>query len=78
MLDKDKLDVLAGIAGKKMGADPEDIKKATKSGDMDGLLKKMKPKDIAKLEKLLSDKTAAEKLLSSPEAQALMKRFGNK
>lgn len=55
------------------------LKNAAKSGNIDEVLKNLSPDQAATLNKVLSDKKAAEEILSSPQAAAIMKAlFGNK
>lgn len=41
----------------------------------DYLMKQLKPDQSKRLQELLSDKTAMEQLLSTPQAQELLKKF---
>lgn len=55
------------------------LKNAAKSGNIDEVLKNLSPEQATILNKVLSDKKAAEEILSSPQAAAIMKAlFGNK
>ena len=55
------------------------LKNAAKSGNIDEVLKNLSPDQASTLSKILSDKKAAEEILSSPQAAAIMKAlFGNK
>ncbi len=60
--------------------DKNEILRAAQSGkNAQDILKSLGADDRAAVEKLLSDKQATERLLSSPEAQALYKAlFGGK
>ena len=62
-------------AEKKMGMTPEQIKKAIDSGDVSGIMKNLGKTDDQKVQKVLSNKESAMKLLSTPQAQALLKKF---
>ncbi len=46
--------------------------------DLDQLLAKLSPSQSKKLEQLLSDKAATQKLLSTPQARALMQKLMGK
>ncbi len=70
---RQNLNNLLDQLSQKLGPSPEQLKSAAKSGDTSKLLDQLKPDDAQRLEKILSDKKATEKLLSSPQAQALMK-----
>lgn len=60
---------------KQKGIDPEHIKNADKSS----LLKNLSAKDAEKINNLLNDKEALDRLLNSDKAKAIMaKLFGQK
>ncbi|NLG92157.1 hypothetical protein [Caproiciproducens galactitolivorans] len=42
---------------------------------LQSLLKQLSPEDKKKLDSILSDKTQVEKILSTPQAQEMMKKF---
>ncbi len=60
---------------KKTGMNAEELKKAVDSGNISGIVKNFDKNTANKLEKVLSDKESAMKLLSTPKAQALIKKF---
>lgn len=60
---------------KKTGMNAEELKKAVDSGNISGIVKNFDKNTASKLEKVLSDKESAMKLLSTPKAQALIKKF---
>ncbi len=45
---------------------------------LESLMQHLSPSDKQKLNSILSDKTACDKILNSPEAQKLMKELGGK
>ena len=53
----------------------EQLESAAKSGSLAQFLGKLSPSQGAMLQHFLNDKEAAEKLLSSPQAQALIKKL---
>lgn len=58
---------------------PQDVEKAVQSGDLSAFLSKLSPEQSARLQSVLSDKAATERLLSTPQAKALLQRLiGNK
>lgn len=59
---------LAASFGSKDAADPEEA--------INAVSKQLSDEKRQKLNEVLSDKSALEKLLQSPEAQRLMKKFG--
>ncbi len=63
----------------KNGFSTANIKNQAEKRKIESLLNNVSRDDMAKIDNVLSDKAAAEKLLNSPEAQELMKKlFGDK
>ncbi len=63
-------------AQKKTGIDISKMKQAAENGNMDDFINKNLSSDAAKqLKNVLSDKSATEKLLSTPQAKELMKKL---
>ena len=59
----------------KLGKSPEELKKASETGNIENLLGNLRPNDAQKIQKILSDKNAAKKILSTPQAQSLIKKL---
>ncbi|MEE0928235.1 MAG: hypothetical protein UIG59_03500 [Acutalibacteraceae bacterium] len=53
----------------------ENIKKAVQKGDTASLLSSLSPEDLKVLSALMKDKASRDKLLSSPEAKAIISKF---
>lgn len=62
---------LLKIASMKLGVNEEELKKAVESGNFDGI----KGVDSDKLNKVIKNDELKEKLVSSPEAQEIIKKF---
>ena len=62
---------IANSSGGKLNA--ETIKQAAKNGNTDALIKNLSDSDKQKLNAILKDKDAMEKLLKSPQAVAIIK-----
>jgi hypothetical protein len=62
---------IADSSGGKLNT--EAIKQAAKSGNTDALIKNLSDSDKQKLNAILKDKDAMEKLLKSPQAAAIIK-----
>lgn len=77
-LSKSQLDSLMNEASKQSGAQIDQIKKAIETGNIKDMLNGLNPNDAKKVEKALSDKKTAEKLLSSPEAQKIINKLMGK
>ena len=69
---------ISKIAQEKAGADPEKIKKATADGTLEQLMGKLTPEQSKKLMELLSNREAAEALLSTPQARQIVKKLFDK
>lgn len=66
---------LLKTASQKLNTNPEQLKKAAEGQKLDSVLKNIDPKDAEKVKKILADKDATQKLLSTPQAQALLNKF---
>ncbi len=66
---------LINTASQRLGTDKETVENATKSGDLQKLLGNMNPEQLKKIQAILNDKQAAEKLLNTPQAKALLKKY---
>ena len=71
MPNNEELQKLLNVAAQRLGTQPEQLKQQAENGT----LQKMLNNDAAKLQQVLSDKEAANKLLNSPQAQVLLKKF---
>lgn len=74
-VNSEHLNSLINAAAKSAGADADVMKSAVESGDLNGLLGAIRPEDSEKVQKILSDKGAVKNLLSTPEAQEIMKKL---
>lgn len=75
MKQKD-LEQLLQMAAQKLGTTPEFLRQGVKNGELQSMARGMDPKDEEQLRRVLSDQEAAQKLLGSPQAQALLKKLG--
>ena len=53
----------------------QEMKTAAQSGDMNAVMSKLSPAQAEQLKKILSNEAETKKLLSTPQAQALLKRL---
>lgn len=74
-LPDSKKQALLTAAAQKLGTSPDDLRRQLENGTFDKALGNMPKGDAAMLMKALSDKTTAEKILSSPQAQAIYKKL---
>lgn len=77
-LNQKGMDALLGMASKKVGTSPQNLKNDLEKGNLDNVMKGMNPSDSKKLKETLSNKQMMDKIMNSPEAQALMKKFSDK
>lgn len=73
--ENNNLENLINTISQKLGAEPNKIKEAAQNGNVNDIIKNLNQKDAEKIQKILSDKDAASKLLSTPKAQQLLKKF---
>ncbi len=73
-LNNNQLENLLKITASRLGTTPEELMKAAQSGDMGSILQNAK--DGEKIQKVLSDPNAAQKLLSGSQAQKLINILG--
>jgi len=77
-LSKGQMEMLFKRAAETTGESEEKIRDSVNSGNLSSLLGKLKPGQAEMLTKVLSDKNAAEQLLSTPQARALLKKLLDK
>ena len=75
MPNNNELEALLKIAAQRLGTNPDTLKNEAQSGELAKLLGNMSANDAAKLQQVLNDKNAANKLLSTPQAQALLEKL---
>ena len=78
MPNQDKLQNLLKTAAQRLGTQPEQLKQQAENGTLQKLLGQLSTDDAAKLQQVLSDKDAANRLLSTPQAKMLLKKFMGK
>ena len=73
----DQLELLLRQASKQHGVTPQQLKNAAQSGQLDSIISGMNAGDADKFRKVLSDPNAANRMLSSPQAQKLLQMLSN-
>ena len=73
-ISETQLNALLKLAGKKLGTDPNTLRKTLESGNADNLLKGAASKNDS-LKKALNDPAIAEKLMKSPQAMELIRKL---
>lgn len=71
--DNSRLEALLKLTAQRMGSTPEALKQAAQNGDLNRVMGNMTGEQNQAMQKVLSDPEAAKKLLSTPQAQALLK-----
>lgn len=76
MTEKDKqIENILNSLAQKLGENPNEIKKNAQKGEVGSLLNKMDAKQASKVQEILNDKEKTERLLNTPQAQALIKKL---
>ena len=73
----DQLELLLRQASKQLGVTPQQLKNAAQSGQLDSIISGMNAGAADKFRKVLSDPNAANRMLSSPQAQKLLQMLSN-
>ena len=73
----DQLELLLRQASKQLVVTPQQLKNAAQSGQLDSIISGMNAGDADKFRKVLSDPNAANRMLSSPQAQKLLQMLSN-
>ena len=73
----DQLELLLRQASKQLGVTPQQLKNAAQSGQLDSIISGMNAGDADKFRKVLSAPNAANRMLSSPQAQKLLQMLSN-
>lgn len=76
MTDKEKQiqDILNSLS-KRLGENPDTLKRNAQNGDISKILNQMDSKQAQKVQNILNDKEQTEKILKTPQAQALLKKL---
>lgn len=64
-------------AGGQLNMQPGEVRQAVESGKVDNLLGRLSADDANRVKEVLSDEKKTRELLSSPAAQALLKKLMN-
>ena len=58
-----------------LGCSEEEVKAAVQSGEINRLLSRMDQNQAGQINRILADPESAKKIIESPQAQALIKKF---
>ena len=75
MANNEQMNSLIGMLSQRLNAEPEQVKKKKKKGKLDKVLMNMDQKQASKISAILSDPEQSKKVLSTPQAQALIKKL---
>lgn len=74
-IDPNKLNGLLNAISKKIGITPDKLKKEFESGKFDSAISAMNKNDAAKFQQAVNNPKLIEKMMSTPQAQALYKKL---
>ena len=77
-LDSSKVNGLLSAVSKKIGIPQEKLRKELEEGKFDSALAAMNKNDAAKFRRVVNDPKIIEKMMSTPQAQALYKKLTGK
>ncbi|MGB4093654.1 MAG: hypothetical protein WBK46_17185 [Ruminococcus flavefaciens] len=76
--DENKVNALLGAVSKKIGISSDQLRKELAEGKFDSALASMNKNDASKLQRVMNDPKLIEKVMSTPQAQALYKKLSGK
>lgn len=74
-IDPKGLNGLLDVVSKKIGVSPDKLKGELESGKFDSALSAMSKSDAAKFQQAVNNPKLVEKLMSTPQAQAIYKKL---
>lgn len=74
-IDPSKANELLNIVSKKLNIPADELKKQLEAGKFDTALNNMNKNDAAKFNQIMKNPKMIEKLISTPQAQALYKKM---
>lgn len=74
-IDPKKLNGLLEAVSKKIGVSPDKLKKELEAGKFDSAISAMSKSDAAKFNQAVNNPKMIEKMMSTPQAQALYKKL---
>lgn len=76
MTEKEKqIQNILNSLSQRLGESPDRLKANMQNGDMSKMFNNMDKKQAEKVQSILNDREKTEKLLSTPQAQALLKKL---
>lgn len=77
-LDSSKINSLLVVVSQKIGVPKEQLRKELEEGKFDSALAAMNKNDAARFQRVVKDPGMIEKMMSTPQAQALYKKLSGK
>lgn len=74
-ISREQVENLIKMVSSHLGKKPSELESSVKQGKVAETLTNLKPEDAQKIQKILSDKNATSKILSTPQAQQMMKKI---
>ncbi len=75
MANNEQINSLINMLSERLNADSSQVKDALQKGNLDKVLQNMNPAQAQKIGAILSDPEESKKVLSTPQAQALIKKL---
>lgn len=75
MADKEQIDKLISMVSSRLGANEDEVRGAVEGGKYEKILTKMSPEQVKGFQNVLSDEESAKKFLSTPQAQAIIRKL---
>lgn len=75
MLNNSEINNLLKGLSEKLDTPPEQLKENFEKGNLNSILNKMNSNQANRIKKILDNKEQSEKILKSPQAQALIKKL---
>lgn len=75
MLNNSEINNLINGLSQRLDTPPEQLKENLEKGNLDSILNKMNSSQAKRIQKILDNKEQSEKILNSPQAQAIIKKL---
>ena len=75
MANNEQINSMIDQLSQRLNADSKDVRAALEKGNLDKVLQNMNHTQAEKISRILSDPEESKKVLSSPQAQALIKKL---
>lgn len=76
--NQDQINRIVNNLTQKFNTNPKQASKVPSKSEVDNILKGLDPQQASKIKSILSDPETTKKLLQTPQAQALIKKYGDK